>query len=52
MYVNNIIYINKLLLFVWSTLKKEKEKKNIESNDDPKTLFRVLLNILDVSSNL
>ena len=37
MYVN-IIYINKLLLFVWSTLKKEKEKKNIESNDDPQTL--------------
>ena len=25
---------------------------NIESNDGPKTLFRVLLNILDVSSNL
>ena len=24
----------------------------IESNDGPKTLFRVLLNILDVSSNL
>ena len=25
---------------------------NIESNSDPKTLFRVLLNILEVSSNL
>ena len=27
MYVNIIIYSNKLLLFVWSTLKKEKKKK-------------------------
>ena len=27
MYVNIIIYSNKLLLFTWSTLKKEKEKK-------------------------
>ena len=27
MYVNIIIYSNKLLLFVWSTLNKEKEKK-------------------------
>ena len=29
MYVNIIIYSNKLLLFVWSTLKKEKKKKII-----------------------
>ena len=29
MYVNIIIYINKLLLFVRSTLKKEKEKKTL-----------------------
>ena len=28
MYVNIIIYSNKLLLFVWSTLKKENKKKN------------------------
>ena len=28
MYVNIIIYSNKLLLFVWSTLNKEKKKKN------------------------
>ena len=49
MYVNIIIYINKSLLFVRSTLKKEKEKKNIESNDDPKTLIRMLFNIPDVS---
>ena len=27
MYVNIIIYSNKLLLFVWSTLNKEKKKK-------------------------
>ena len=27
MYVNIIIYSNKLLLFVWSTLKKEKKRK-------------------------
>ena len=27
MYVNIIIYINKLLLFVWSTLNKERKKK-------------------------
>ena len=27
MYVNIIAYSNKLLLFVWSPLKKEKEKK-------------------------
>ena len=27
MYVNIIIYSNQLLLFVWSTLKKEKKKK-------------------------
>ena len=27
MYVNIIIYSNKLLLFVWSTLNKEKKKR-------------------------
>ena len=27
MYVNIIIYSNKLLSFVWSTLKKEKKRK-------------------------
>ena len=27
MYVNIIIYSNKLLLFVWSTLNKEKKEK-------------------------
>ena len=27
MYVNIIIYSNKLILFVWSTLNKEKKKK-------------------------
>ena len=32
-------------------VKKRKGKKNIESNDDPKTLIRVLFNIPDVSSN-
>ena len=30
MYVNIIIYSNKLLLFTWSTLKKEKKKKSDE----------------------
>ena len=28
MYVNIIIYINKLLLFVWSALKKGKENRS------------------------
>ena len=32
MYVNIIIYSNKLLLFVWSKLKKRKEKKNKNKN--------------------
>ena len=27
MYVNSIIYSNKLLLFAWSTLKEQKKKK-------------------------
>ena len=31
MYVNIIIYSNKLLLFVWSTLNKEKKKKKFNS---------------------
>ena len=30
MYVNIIIYSNELLLFVWSTLKKEKKKKSLK----------------------
>ena len=32
MYVNIIIYSNKLLLFVWSKLKNRKEKKNKNKN--------------------
>ena len=31
MYVTIIIYSNKLLLFVWSTLKKEKKKKHVST---------------------
>ena len=50
MYVN-IIYINKLLLFVWSTLKKEKEKKTLNQMMTQKLLIRVLFDIPDVSSN-
>ena len=32
MYVNIIIYSNKLLLFVWSTLKKKRKKKCFSKN--------------------
>ena len=37
MYVNIIIYSNKLLLFVWSMLKKEKKKKKLVTNLHDKT---------------
>ena len=36
MYVNIIIYSNKLLLFVWSTLKKEKKKRKKKALHDCK----------------
>ena len=34
MLVNIIIYSNKLLLFVWSTLNKEKKKKTVTDADN------------------
>ena len=40
MYLNIIIYSNKLLLFVWSTLKKEKKKNDMKKRlEAPKEVY-------------
>ena len=56
MYVNIIIYSNELLLFVWSTLKKEKKKKIsqkviFDSNSSSKSNIECITELKKVKIN-
>ena len=55
MYVNIIIYSNELLLFVWSTLKKEKKKISqkviFDSNSSSKSNIDCITELKKVKIN-